>query len=145
MTILAFLQNPYFLPTTPERYIKHFQESDDFRRRCLLRPNGTMTGKRLTRCFGDELCASIIWDEATMRYGNKSSDKFPADVQYMQQRIDKIKPCVILVFGNVAKHGIEQVNTNATVYCLPHPAARVGDREFLEEFLEIANKLKETQ
>lgn len=94
------------------------------------------TGKRLAKMLPVPLEAVTIVN-ASPKIGTKSQDAFPADLEYLQEKIAEADPDVILAFGSIASDGLEMLGVE--YYQLPHPARRdisVADFASIRESLE---------
>lgn len=133
--ILAFLQNPWFKPGTPERYIQMYREDQDYHRRVLYL---SATGKALCRAFGEDLYMAIHWDNANPRHGAGRSAVLAPDVNHMVAVLMRVKPDVVLLFGKQAQRGwdelvSEDILRNRHVLRAPHPMAYGSARGHLEK------------
>ena len=145
MKTVAFLQNQWFKDPERakkllERYEKFVFTDGDGRERFLrdMLFLGCLTGKRLLAAFTWDVCAEIIWEEASRDIGGKSSSRFKADVSHIESVLRKHQPGAILIFGKVASDGfqamgglhsflhIKEWKDKVQVCVGPHPAAR-GD------------------
>lgn len=131
MTTVAFLQNQWF--RNPERVREIFARRPEDREYYIsaFLFMGCLTGQRLQKAFGEELCEEIIWEEQSPEIGDKASAKFMADKQHIQRVIDKHQPESILTFGVAASAALvvikESTQADWRLICGPHPAARLPD------------------
>lgn len=136
MKIVAFLQNQWF--NNPERVRQIFlrqPEAREFYIAAFLFM-GCLTGRRLQKVFGEQLCEQIIWEEQSPQIGGKASSKFPADACHIRRVIAKHKPDIILAFGQSAKDALLEIRREGSCHesiatwkliIGPHPAARMKD------------------
>lgn len=140
--IVAFLQNPWFLPGTNPMTILRYTESAEFRRRVLI---NSMTGRRLSQAFMDAY-EEIHWDNANPLPVYHSSGAHLPDLEHMMRVIRSQHPEIILTFGRVAQGGIMslsgQVNLSRCFHC-HHPNARFKTQEQLNAFANIVLTLPE--
>lgn len=144
MKIVAFLQNQWF--KDPERIKAMLSENPGLRERYIsaFLFMGCLTGKRLQSVFGEELCAAIIWEEASPKVGSHSRSLFAADRQHIMSVVHKHKPTVILSFGKIASEGVRSLPTvDAAIIYGPHPAARNGAIEGLRKMRTELSAFKE--
>lgn len=83
----------------------------------------SMTAKRLQEAFGNML-KEMTFENASPRIGNKSSDKFPPDLEHIKAVIDHVQPLLIVTFGKIAHDGVSKVWPQEQLLPLPHPVAR---------------------
>jgi hypothetical protein len=149
-TVLAFLQNQWFKDPQGVKalYARHPDKRNDFIARFLFM--GCLTGKRLQKAFGAEVCNSIIWEEASPEVGGHSSSVFKADPAHIEAAIKLHNPEVILCFGKIAcdavRLAVQSIHQDKgilipTLYG-PHPAARTNPMPAL---LAMAQQLSNTQ
>lgn len=124
MRVVAFLQNCWFEPGTPQHIIYKYLQDPTYRRKVLAL---TMSGKRLTRAFGSYY-DEIHWDNASINVGTAAHMKFDADTEHMMGVIGEHSPVCIIAFGRVAFGGLQQIATRygakANWHYCPHPNAR---------------------
>ena len=127
MKILAFLQNQWF--KDPERIKAIYDERphlrNEFIRQFLFM--GCLTGRRLSKAFGDEICQQhIIWEEVSPQIGGHASSVFPADHEHIAAALEKHKPTVIVALGKVAIEALspDRIPFKCQIFYGPHPAAR---------------------
>lgn len=127
--IVGFLQNQWFADPVRVRqiYERHGQDLGDradLNARFLF-AGGGMTGLRLRKAFGGDLCDAMVWENASPRLGGKSSDCFPADPAHIAAVIDFHRPSMLVIFGRVARElaGVPIAREIVRIYA-PHPAAR---------------------
>lgn len=143
MRIVAFLQNQWF--KDPEGVKAMFAEHPERRERYIeaFLFMGCLTGRRLKSVFGEDLCDGIIWEEASREVGGKSQSLFAADRQHMMAVIRKHNPTVILCFGKIAAEGVKSLPIEIPVIYGPHPAARSGATEGLQQMRSELSSFKE--
>jgi len=150
MKVLAFLQNQWFKDPKGVKaiYARYPDKRNVFIARFLFM--GCLTGKRLQKAFGAEVCNSIIWEEASPEVGGTSDSVFKADLAHIEAAILKHNPQVILCLGKIACDAVKAVVEKLqhdqgvlipTIYG-PHPAARTNPMPAL---LAIAEQLTHTQ
>jgi hypothetical protein len=124
--ILAVLQNQWF--RDPDRVRASLERFPEGRRRMIHYAlfAGCRTGKVLKSVFVD-LCAEIIWEEASPEIGGKASSCFPADHIHLQSVLDEVKPDVVLGFGCIATDALAVLVPPGKLLTAPHPAARGVD------------------
>lgn len=120
MTILAFLQNPWFFPNTPQVIIDRYANDDDYRRIVLSQ---SATGRRLSKCLGEDLFNMIIWENANPKHGERANANFAPDLDHIQSVISKHNPDIIIAFGKRAESGVRRIHGNDFIRS-NHPAAR---------------------
>lgn len=135
-TVLAFLQNPHFIPGTPENIIEFYRDDPDYHRDILA---ASMSGARIKKAFG-KLFKEIIWDNANWRPGTRASTKMPADPEHMQRQIDKYHPTLIITFGTEARDALLAVTYDCPVLHCHHPNARFKTQKDLEYFANQVQK-----
>lgn len=150
MKVLAFLQNQWFRnPAKIKQIIQdaEFPDAREFYIKTFLFW-GCLTGRRIKAALGEAWIEQITFEECSREMGNSASSRFPADLQHIQQVIDKHKPTVVIAFGQLAKDALMQLyERNSFVLLLaPHPAARQSDvsqqlRE-LKRLLDIESELQ---
>lgn len=92
-----------------------------------------LSGKRLKKALGDDLCDEIIWEEASLETSGKPNVIVKPDPQHISQAVQKFSPEIILTFGAVAKDGLLRavplITPPKTFEMIhgPHPAARGSD------------------
>jgi hypothetical protein len=148
-TVLAFLQNQWF--KDPKGVKAIYERNPDKRNVFIARFlfMGCLTGKRLQKAFGAEVCNSIIWEEASPEVGGTSDSAFKADLVHIEAAILKHNPQVILCFGKIANDAVKTVVKKihlekgflTPVLYGPHPAAR---HNTLPELCAIAAELPHT-
>ena len=124
MKILAILQNQWF--RDPEKAREIFERNPGKRNelvKCFLFMR-SKTGKRLERALGEDLCESIIWEEASPRIGGHASSNFGADPNHILNAVEKHQPNIVICFGKVAGEAVRILNLMVPVLYAPHPAAR---------------------
>lgn len=115
-TILALLQNQWFRDAERaakllDQYIKHeggyWEGRARFSRDMLFM--GCLTGRRIEKAFGDELCdyGGMVFEETSPQLGGKSGAVFPPDEKHLLGLLDYHKPGLIVAFGKVASAGLQ--------------------------------------
>lgn len=139
---LAFLQNSWFKPGTPQRYIDMYRDDQRLHRRVLAM---SRTGQYLRNAFGP-MYDEIFWDNASPAHGFDHSARHVADIIHMQDVVKRLRPHVVLLFGGVARAGYGKISENIvdiphiTIYG-PHPSARGNP---MGELRRMAEELKRT-
>ncbi len=126
--ILALMQNMW--ASDPDRVYRSIQRyGEPYRRRVIAYAlfAGCLSGKRLMKAFGPELCHEIKWDEASREISNKPSFVPTPDPAHIQQVIDHYQPQVILTFGKIALNAVSPLWADRPLISAPHPAARGAD------------------
>jgi len=141
MKILAFMQNAWFPPGTPQRIIDRYHDDSEFHIKVLSK---TMSGRRLMKALGDELYKKIIWDNTTREVASQPSGNPGADLMYMRQRILAHKPDAIIAVGQVAYDAMikmrkeDPVKHNFARILMPHPNKRgITSDELKEEARKV--------
>ena len=133
MTILAFFQNMWV--ESPKAVYKMLDRNKDnpmfWNQTCKnLMFMGCKTGRVLRQAFGD-LADKMIYDECTKEICNNPKTIPKADYKHIRETIKRIKPEIIITFGEVAfkavnwEHG--RLRNPAVLIKCPHPAARQVD------------------
>lgn len=126
MKVLAFLQNSWFKdPPRMQRQLETTFKGDREKFNATWLFFGCTTGKRLNAALGDYWCDRIIWQEASPLIAGFASGSFPADVEHMQECINRHKPDVVIAFGKIAENGLKECRfkkCQLVISC--HPAAR---------------------
>ena len=141
--VLAFMQNQWV--RDPEQLRRILARHDeDFRRRMIhkLLFAGCLTGRRIRAAFGDDLCRSIVWEEASREITGASNGCPDADVEHMQAAFDQVKPDIVLTFGRLAERGFMGVRGEYVWIKAPHPASR--DQFVTRQLAGAAMTLRET-
>lgn len=141
MTILAFMQNQWF--KNPERVRRLFARHPQ-RERIIeaLLFAGCKSGRVLKKVFGEALCGTIVWEEASPEIGDRASSVFRADRAHIEAALAKHKPNIVLTFGAVAAGGLALTGYPVErAICGPHPAARQPD--VLERLRVMRERLEE--
>lgn len=128
MTVLAIMQNQWF--KNPERVRRLFARHPDQRERVIevMLFAGCKSGRVLKKVFGEALCGTIVWEEASPEIGDKASSVFHADRAHIEAVLKKHNPKVVLTFGAVAAGGVALTDYPVErVIAGPHPAARQPD------------------
>lgn len=137
MKILAFLQNQWFIPEQVETvraiYARARARDDNgthartLNRFFLFR--SCHTGKVLRAVFGEEV-KGWHWENASPLIGDAPDALYPAEPEHMLRTIDAVKPGAILVFGAIARAGMEKISVSHyidythSLVVGPHPASR---------------------
>lgn len=133
MKIIGILQNQWFKnPTKIKQMIEDkIREGHADAREFYIATFlfwGCLTGRRLRATLGEEYCNEIIWEECSKEIGGCASSRFPADIQHIQQVIDKHQPTHVIAFGQLAKDALIQLYDSGkqdyVLFIAPHPAAR---------------------
>lgn len=148
MKILAIMQNQWFKhPARMKRMLETTFKGDRERFIKKLLFFGCRSGKNLRAAFGEELCDSIIWEEASTEMGGKASSSFPPDPDHIARVLNKHKPDVVIPFGKTALAGLLASvqagllgSQDFIVIGAPHPAARQPD--VMARLREIAARLR---
>lgn len=142
MKILAIMQNQWF--NDPPRMEKMLRETFKGDRPRFIRTFlfwSCRTGKVLKATFGEDLCDSIVWEEASPKIGGSASSSFSADVGHIRRVIAEQKPDLIIAFGKIAWDGlsgaiatdglfedwVDDKGQTPAVLKAPHPCARGAD------------------
>lgn len=125
--ILAILQNQWF--RNPGEVKALFARHPEHRNR-LIRDflfMGCLSGKRLLRFLGEELCSQIIWEEASPEIGGHAGSNFGADLEHLRAAFKKHSPEIVISFGQVAGRAVKLIEPEMEAVKFlyaPHPAAR---------------------
>lgn len=138
--VVAFLQNPWFKPDTPNHVIRLYREDADYRRRVLAL---SMSGRRLESAFGP-FFSDIHWDNANPLHGNTPGHVSPPDLLHIERVLRELQPGAVLLFGGNASRGYEFVlakcqdlyDLKTPYHCFPHPNARGLTQFQINEFAE---------
>ena len=132
MTILAFMQNPWFPPNTAKRHVELYNTDQEFHRRLLA---GTMSGRRLRQAFGD-LFGKIHWDNVAPAAAEEASGVTDVDMKHVERVIGEVKPQLILTFGTLAKGALENSIRAYKIKRMDchHPNARGRTQGDLDQF-----------
>ena len=151
--IVAFLQNMWFKdPPVMQAQLQRFLEVDPISgRERFIRTWlfwSCLTGKRLRRAFGQDLCDEIIWEEGSPEIGGKSSSVFKPKYSHIHRVIEKHNPAIILAFGKVViptarlvVQKMMQPGKQPVLIVGPHPAARGGF--VVQDLADMTQALKE--
>jgi hypothetical protein len=145
MKILAILQNQWF--KDPEGVKKMYEEHPERRNRYIeaFLFMGCLSGKRLEKAFGQELCGKIIWEEASPQIAGFASAVFPADPDHICKALIDHKPQMVLTFGKIATDGFQAAlklhPEPIKFYHLsgPHPAAKT---DVIQRLNEMADRVR---
>ena len=150
-TIVAFLQNQWW--KDPERVrdmLVKSSEPEKLRRRFLVYglqgcKSGKMLAKHIAPAIGAEAFKSIYWENVSREMGDRSSSKFPADIDFIQKTLVDQSPRIVLCFGKVASDAVGKfineyyvVGEDLFVLYADHPAARNGP----QSLIDMAHELK---
>lgn len=139
--VVAFLQNPWFKPDTPNHVILKYREDADYRRRVLAL---SMSGRRLESAFGN-FFSDIHWDNANPLHGNTPGHVSPPDAQHVAQVLRDLQPEAVICFGKQALAGFERAQLEFGLlyhlpeipyHCFPHPNARGLTQFQINEFAQ---------
>lgn len=126
------MQNPWFPDNTDAEVIRKYREDQEYHRKLLSR---TMSGYRLSHAFGSAFWR-IHWDNVATDHANEASAKTEVDMNHVEALIEKIRPDLILTFGQLA---METINRSiyakgvVTMSC-HHPNARHKTQADLDQF-----------
>jgi hypothetical protein len=153
MSIVAFLQNAWFKDPSGVAKI-YASHGPDLDRRVRLNEAylffGGLTGRNLRIALGEDLCDKIVWENASPKFGGKSSDRFPPDPEHIRKVLDHFKPKAVLVLGAEAARGVADTRklfdgsgawTDFVIVTGPHPAGRAPD--VMDRLRKCAEKLRE--
>lgn len=156
MKILAILQNQWF--KDPEGIKQMYEENPERRNRYIqaFLFMGCLTGKRLQKAFGEELCDLIIWEEASPKIAGHASASFPPDPEHICKALLQHRPGIVLTFGKIATEGVLAASKldawqnhlepiNFQLLSGPHPAARTDPMPRLREMAERVKVLIKEQ
>lgn len=132
-TVVAFMQNPWFMPGTHPQLIERYATEQRFHRVIL---SGTMSGKRLTRAFGSAFFR-IWWDNANPQPVFSAEGSLPANLEHMRAVLRKINPRAVITFGRTAAIAMKSLSIEfpeIQQFNCPHPTARGLTREQLHLF-----------
>lgn len=150
MKVIAFLQNMWV--RDPERVKRDIaRHGEECRLRyieyCLFA--GCLTGRRLEKAFGQEICSEILWEESTREIAGDPKTIFPPQPEHIRAVIVEHKPTVILAFGKIASDAVFkelsggfQESLDVMFIAAPHPAARQPDT--IAKLNAAAEKLRKT-
>jgi hypothetical protein len=139
LKILAFLQNMWVHdPEGVKAMLNRQRECGEFTQEQMREKvrhrlihyalfAGCLTGRRLKKAFGEELCRQIVWEEGSREIEGKASTFVPPDLEHMLARCREEKPDLVLLFGKANAALCKDVLlaiTPSQVICAPHPAAR---------------------
>jgi hypothetical protein len=144
--ILGLLQNQWFRNPERAKMVLALYEQRGKGRNLFIRDMlflGCLTGRRIKRAFGEELCNRIIWEEVSPQMGGHAASVFPPDPAHVKASLEKHRPDLMIVFGKIAESALtgavaEYIQAaGVKVVVCPHPAARGAG---IVERLGIANK-----
>lgn len=135
LTILAFLQNPWFPEGTPRNIVTQYQTDQEFHQDIL---KATMAGQKLHMAFGNDMFRRIWWDNVTPVVTDHPRKKAAKNQEHVDAVISKIKPQLILTFGDEAKEAVTDsvVAIRTKVMHCHHPASRVHYQADLDTFAQ---------
>lgn len=110
MLLLIFLQNAWGVE---EGYVPSY-ERESFRK--------SHTSKRLTEAIPDGTIFEIR--NCSPKIGIKSDSYFKADLEYIKEQINTIKPTLILACGKSARKAFEKLPLDIPIVYMPHPTYR---------------------
>lgn len=116
MSIVAFLQNPWFRPGTSQHHIELYRDNQEFHRKVLAM---SMSGRRLVRAFGD-LYDKIHWSNTSWRAAERASGRMPTDIAYMSEVISAQNPELILCFGRQAHDACMEMRMMSSRWKIPY-------------------------
>jgi hypothetical protein len=141
--VVAFLQNCYVRETDVRSWARMMSGP---RRWPIIARGlfaGCKTGQVLKRC-GLPSMPWVIWENASTGIGTRAHHRFAADPDHMADVINRAQPDLVVVLGEVAQRGIEQLDvTDCEVLYGPHPAARMNVRDSLERIAQRIEELYE--
>lgn len=133
MRVLAFLQNMWVLPHQV-RFVSRWDPTSIQRERMITYAlfAGCITGRRLRAAFGEFLCDSIRWQEASPVIANSPRDYYPPDRDHILAVLHKHQPGLVLGLTQrgwpIIKDICSTWNTSRDkaliLLACPHPAAR---------------------
>lgn len=132
-TILAFMQNPWFPVGTARTHIDRYLTDQEFHRRVLA---GSMSGGRLKDAFGPDMFNRIWWDNVAPEAATFAAGQMEIDFDHVERVIERVKPDLILTFGNLAERAIVSSIQAADMLYMPchHPNARHRTSADLADF-----------
>jgi hypothetical protein len=124
MRILSFMQNQWFKDPAKVKaiYARNPDKRNYFIRTFLFM--GCLSGRRLQKALGEELCRQIVWEEASPEIGGASGSSFGADEEHIKAAIRKHAPEIIICFGKISGDAVRALDPHVPVLYAPHPAAR---------------------
>lgn len=105
MKVVAFLQNPWFKPETPNYIIAKYRDDPDFRRKVL---SLSVTGRRLDSAYG-KFFSQIHWNNANPLHGSYSSKLFREDIGHMVNVLGSERPVAVVTYAKTALDGMSQI------------------------------------
>lgn len=132
-TIIAFMQNPWFEPGTPRDHVHKYRTDQEFHQKILAE---TMSGRRLRDAFGPTMFKSMWWDNVAPEAAEEASGVTPVDQDHVNEVITKVKPDLVVTFGNIATEAVRKTlsGENLPVLECHHPNARHRTAADLCEF-----------
>jgi hypothetical protein len=143
MKILAFMQNPWFPPSTRREYVDRYRTDQEFHKYLLAR---TMSGQRLLQAFGPEMFDSIHWDNVAPEAAEEASGKTDIDHEHVERVILHVMPDLIISFGKLAEEALDgSIYAIKIPYmCCHHPNARGYTMADLAQFaVDVQQKIEE--
>jgi hypothetical protein len=135
VTIMAFMQNPWFPYGTEKGIIDRYRTNQEFHRRLL---SESMSGQRLLMAFGREWFERIWWDNVAPEAADEPRKKTPVDMKHVEAMIQIVKPDLILTFGKMAQEALDTsagAISKKLMYC-HHPNARFRTQSELDQFAQ---------
>lgn len=144
LTIVAFLQNMWVRPHQVAR-VSRFDPLSEERKRMTAYAlfAGCVTGRRLKRALGEDICSRIVWQEASPVVADNPRDYHPPDLQHVRAVLNKYQPQLVLCFTRAGEGLIRTMLDEGTVFVpCQHPAARKpnGDLERARKIIEALIK-----
>lgn len=135
LTIVAFLQNPWFPEGTDKELIHAYKTKQEVHREIF---KTTMTGWRLHQAFGDKMFDRIHWDNVCPEATDHPRKRSPVEIKHVEGIISVLRPHLILTFGEVAKQAITEsiAAIKTKVMHCHHPNARYKYQADLDYFAQ---------
>jgi hypothetical protein len=135
LTILAFLQNPWFPNGTAKTLVSQHRTDQEFRQD-LLKVTGT--GWRLQSSFGEDMFRRIWWDYASPHETDHPKKRSVKNQDYVDKVIAERRPDLILTFGEEAERAVRDsvVAIKKKIMCCHHPNARYRPQADLDVFAQ---------
>lgn len=133
LTILAFLQNPWFSDVKED--VDRFRTDQEVRRRFL---KNTVVGYRLHQAFGEEMWKRIWWESVSPTITDHPRRKSAKQQDHVDAIIATIKPDLILTFGEEAKEAVSDsvmAIRKKLMFC-HHPGSRTHYQVDLDTFAQ---------
>lgn len=133
ISIVGFMQNPWFPDGTPQEHIRMYRYNQEFHKKILV---NSMSGQRLKQAFGDEMFERIWWDNVAPEAATEAKGKTDVDMQHVEAIIKIRDPQLILTFGKMATDAIKQSigAIRRKVMECHHPNARYKTQSELDAF-----------